>query len=310
MRAKGAILLVGVFCLYWLMYQLVETGLLLPILLIVAVVATMFQVKMNRRVDASPLASKSPHSAPLQTAKATPQALSLEERPPVTPSVLGIRGIDAALDDLPDHLLSRSGSVFYTGKEAFEGQRPLYLLGLNPGGDPQAQLLNTVAKQIQDFRQRSQPWSAYADESWEGARPGTWGMQPRVLHMLQQLGLDPREVPTSNVVFVRTRDEAALKQEKNELLNACWPVHQAVIDSLKVRAIVCFGGTAGRWARDKIGANQLFDSFKETNARGWTSEAHRASDGRLVVTVTHPGRADWRNPAADPTPLIRRALGL
>lgn len=27
------------------------------------------------------------------------------------------------------------GHAFYTGEEGFTGQRPLYLLGLNPGGD-------------------------------------------------------------------------------------------------------------------------------------------------------------------------------
>lgn len=220
------------------------------------------------------------------------------------------RSIEDALDGLSQELLSRSGSVFYSGREAFTGQRPLYLLGLNPGGDPGAQATNTVAKHIHEFRTRRREWSAYADDSWEGAQPGTWGMQPRVLHMLAQLGLDPREVPASNVVFVRTRDEAALKAEKATLLGECWPVHQAVIDSLGVRAIVCFGGTAGRWVRDKTGANQLLDQFKETNGRGWTSEAHRAFDGRVVVTATHPGRADWRNPAADATPLIRRTLSL
>ena len=51
------------------------------------------------------------------------------------------------------------------------------------------------------------------------------------------------------------------------------------------------------------------DTSVEANARGWASETHAASDGRWVVTVTHPGLADWRNPAADPTPLVRAALG-
>jgi hypothetical protein len=216
--------------------------------------------------------------------------------------------IDQMLDRLPTNLLTRSGSVFYTGKEAFAGQRPLYILGLNPGGDPLAQSDETVAKHIAEFRSRVHPWSAYSDESWRGARPGTWGMQPRVLHMLQILGVDPREVPASNVVFARTRDQAALKFEMRGLLDICWPVHQAVIDTLGVRAIICFGVIAGRWVRDKLGANDLVDQFRESNARGWKSEAHCDRTGHVVVTVSHPGRADWRNAAADPTPLIRRVI--
>ena len=71
-------------------------------------------------------------------------------------------------------------------------------------------------------------------------------MQPRILHMLARLKLAPREVPASNLIFVRTSSEAALRQQKAQLIRDCWPVHQAVIDSLNVTALLCFGGTAGR----------------------------------------------------------------
>lgn len=216
--------------------------------------------------------------------------------------------IDEALDRVSPVILPRSGSVFYTGKSAFQSESPLYLLGLNPGGDPQAQRDNTVAKHISEFRGRARPWSAYADDSWEGAPPGTWGMQPRVLHMLAKLRLDPRQVPASNVVFVRSRGESDLRDQKPMLLDECWPVHEAVITTLSVRVVVCFGGTAGRWVRERLEAQEYYDSFRETNARGWASEAHRSAEGKFVVTVTHPGRADWRNPAADPTDLVRQAL--
>lgn len=126
--------------------------------------------------------------------------------------------------------------------------------------------------------------------------------------MLAQLKLDPRQVPASNVVFVRSRNEAALQAEKRHLLTVCWPVHAAVIASLGVRTVVCFGGTAGRWTRERMNANEPIDSYCETNLRGWTSQAHRAPDGRVVATLTHPSRADWTNPDADPTPLVARLL--
>jgi hypothetical protein len=44
--------------------------------------------------------------------------------------------IRSAVDDLPSAVLRRSGSIFYSGKEAFVGRKPLYVLGLNPGGIP------------------------------------------------------------------------------------------------------------------------------------------------------------------------------
>lgn len=209
---------------------------------------------------------------------------------------------------VPPALLDRSGSVFYTGKEAFESRSDLYILGLNPGGSPPRQATEKIRLDIEDWRQLSGPWSAYQDESWEGRAAGTHGMQPRVLHLLSQLGIDARRVPASNVVFVRSSTEAALQAEKRELLDLCWPVHEVVIRTLSVRTVLCFGDTAARWVRERTGADEPVDLFIEQNARGWRSEAHLAPDGLCVIKVTHPGRADWRNPAADPTPLIRRML--
>ena len=216
--------------------------------------------------------------------------------------------IEAALDAIPASLLPRSGSVFYTGRAAFSAPSRVYVLGLNPGGDPVAQAAETIAAHRLKFREGTAWWSEYADESWRGAAPGTWGMQPRVLHMLASLGLDPRAVPASNVVFVRSSTEATLQAEKADLLEACWPVHRAVIDALGVQAVLCFGGTAGRWVREELAAWERVDGYQETNSRRWSSEAHRAGDGRMVLTLTHPGRANWCNPQCDPTPLVLRAL--
>ena len=126
--------------------------------------------------------------------------------------------------------------------------------------------------------------------------------------MLNALGFDPREVPASNVVFVRTSDEAALAAEKGNLLRQCCPVHLAVIDDLNVSTVLCLGGTAGRWTRSLLGADELVGRFVEYNSRGWASEAHISSTGLCVLSLTHPSRADWRNPAADPTPLVREML--
>jgi len=81
--------------------------------------------------------------------------------------------IDQALDRLPSSIGQRSGSVFYTGRSAFERSSDLYILGLNPGGDPYLQSDETVAADIQQFRTQAADWSAYRDESWQGKAPGS-----------------------------------------------------------------------------------------------------------------------------------------
>lgn len=212
----------------------------------------------------------------------------------------------AALVD--PNLNDRSGSVFYSGRGAFAAPSNLYVLGLNPGGSPVAQADETIGRDLDEWHSGPTWWSAYVDESWRNAPPGTWGMQPRIRHMFDQLGLDLRRVPASNVVFVRTNGEAALANEKQSLLSKCWPVHRAVIDALEITTILCLGATSGQWVRSLLGANEPAGRFIESNGRRWTNEAHLGSDGMCVITLTHPGRADWRNPAADPTPLVREML--
>ena len=47
--------------------------------------------------------------------------------------------------NIPSDLQHKSGIVFYSGRIAFSGRRELYILGLNPGGNPTEQANETVA---------------------------------------------------------------------------------------------------------------------------------------------------------------------
>jgi hypothetical protein len=217
--------------------------------------------------------------------------------------------ISEALDSIKVGTSTRS--VFYSGVSAFVKDAPLYILGLNPGGEEG----DTVDISLGAFASQKEDYSAYAEEPWPDEphiKPGTSRMQRSVCHMLTNLKLEPYQVPASNVIFLSSRNEKALK-DKSSLLNQCWPVHQAVIDTLRVRTILCFGKAAGNFVCKKLGANIEIDHYTETNNRRWTSRAHSMSDNPtsddlVVVTVTHPSWADWRNEKADPTPLVKRML--
>ena len=210
---------------------------------------------------------------------------------------------------VPRDLYDVSGEIFHSGRTSFESLSPLYILGLNPGGDPATSTDGTVGSTLEAARTPARHhWSSYSDESWEGRKPGSHRYQRSVLHMLGKCGLDPRDVPSSNTVFVRTTSDARLKATKDELQRACWPVHEKVIAELGVRVVVCFGRTAGWWVRSQLGASEEVDSYQETNGRGWTSRTHAGRNGIQVITLTHPSRASWTNPAADPSELVIRAL--
>ena len=92
------------------------------------------------------------------------------------------------------------------------------------------------------------------------------------------------------------------------MLNLCWPVHQAVIDALGIKVVVCMGNTCGQWVRERTGANLCVDKFVENNARRWQSHLHRSPTNLMVATLTHPSIAAWNSDDADPIGLVERAL--
>lgn len=206
---------------------------------------------------------------------------------------------------IPESMLPLSGKAFYSGRAAFERQSPVYVLGLNPGGAPEAMQDETVGAHPRAvLRTLPHRWSAYADESWKGRAPGTSGLQPRVLHLAKRLGMEPWAMPASNLVFARSVREADFTGSMDDAAEAIWPFHRAATERLGARVVVCFGGAAGAWVQAKLGADQAAGDFVEANNRNWRSYAMRNAAGLAVATLTHPSIANWRDPRTDPTPLV------
>jgi uracil-DNA glycosylase family 4 len=215
----------------------------------------------------------------------------------------------AARAAIPDELLPRSGKVFYSGKNAFSSPAPIYVLGINPGGDPEEHREETVASHTAWITTVAPSnWSAYRDESWMGERPGEYGMQPRLLYMFKTLGLDPGAVPASNLLFVRSRRQGDVAQEVQCFANLCWPFHRYVIETLQPKVVLCLGQTAGKFVCAKVGAHERYATFTEQNKRRWQSNAYCSSAGLKVVVATHPSIADWTASSTDPTALVANAL--
>ena len=210
---------------------------------------------------------------------------------------------------IPKSLLDKSGEVFYSGRRAFGAPSELYILGANPGGTPEGMPDSTVSRHInQVLYDKPANWSAYRDESWHGRAPGKSLMQRGVLHLFKRLQLNPGEVPASELVFLRSRNLSELKGSFEKLASECWPFHQAVIDRLGVKVVVCIGKRAGEFVRRQLNAHEPIDWFSERNRRRWESHSHRSDCGIIVVTLTHASQVDWTNRASDPTWLVIRAL--
>lgn len=210
---------------------------------------------------------------------------------------------------IPESLKSKSGSVFYSGRNAFNSQSDVYILGLNPGGSADEQANETIAWHTEQvLYHKPADWSEYQDERWMGKAPGTHGLQPRVLHLFRQLNYNPQWVPASNLVFLRTAREHDLKGKFEELATASWPFHQNVISRLCIKTVLCFGKKSGQWVCNKLGATTKIGEFVENNKRQWKSSAYANKQQISVIVATHPSIADWCNQATDPTPLIQQVI--
>ena len=220
--------------------------------------------------------------------------------------------IETFAEKIPVELRHRSGKVFYSGRTVFSAPNALYVLGINPGGDPSLHIDETVENHSATvLHLHPSNWSAYRDEKWMRATTGTYGMAPRVLHLFAELGLNPGCVPCSNLVFVRSRREGDIHHDEMTFLaNACWPFHKLVIELLRPRVILCFGKTVGKYVRNMVGTNTLDDEFFEQNNRMWRSQTFTGNGVNRVIVATHPSIADWSNPNTDPTKLIRNAIVL
>ena len=203
---------------------------------------------------------------------------------------------------VPESLLDKPGRVFYSGCNAFASENGLYILGLNSSGDPLS-VTDTVQSNIdQVLHGELDSWSRYE----EGNNP----FHRRMQHLFKRIDTDPKTVPSSNLVFLRSQSAKELGKAKlKRLAEDCWCFHQTVIEELKIKVVVCLGKKTSKFVRGFLNIlDGPADSFIEHNCRQWKSHIYRNSDGPLVVELTHPSTVDWITPSSDPTGLVREAL--
>lgn len=133
-------------------------------------------------------------------------------------------------------LLDQPGIVLYSGAETLVSG-PVYLLGLNPGGDS----ATTLRQSIATARRGN---NAYLDESWNPGghfQPkGQATLQRRVQHLCRFLGLETRKVPASNLAFTRSRRLDGHHGYSDDV-RLCLPVHQIFLRAIQPRMLVTFG---------------------------------------------------------------------
>lgn len=208
---------------------------------------------------------------------------------------------------VPDDLRNRSGRVFYSSPEDFVRRGTLYFLGLNPGGDPEIRRDETIEKNLSSAREgRLDGRSLYVDDDARSPRPSRKRFEKRIRHLFGFLRVKPEQVPSSNVIFVRTRDGASLRSEEKNLSERCWRFHEEAMRNVQPRAVVCMGTQAGEIIRKRMGfEGRPTCAFVEDNRREWQSRLWLADGKPMLFALTHPSVADWTARRTDPSSWVR-----
>jgi len=135
-------------------------------------------------------------------------------------------------------VLGESGSILYSSHETLIAG-DVYVLGFNPGGDGG----NPVELSIDSMLTNTT--NAYLDESWKNHN-GTWDngaapLQKRIQWLLEGIGLNPRNVCASNLIFLQSRAAQGINYS---LAEKCWPVHEAILNIVKPKLIIAFGNSS------------------------------------------------------------------
>lgn len=141
----------------------------------------------------------------------------------------------AALQSLPLEMQGASSRFLYScGATLAPGK--YYLLGYNPGGNPD------VIKQ--PFHSEAVTWennttNTYLDEKWQkGEFEGQAPYQLNVQALCRAVGVDVRKVCATNWFFVRSLSAAQLKGCTPEMF---FPVHSAIIEIVQPEVVFAVG---------------------------------------------------------------------
>jgi hypothetical protein len=186
-------------------------------------------------------------------------------------------------------ILDKSGGVFYSDASSIRPS-PIYLLGLNPGGAPEHQPNATVRASLEAFP--SKKINDYLDDDW-ASRDKSWGkgqapLQKRVTWLLEQLKQNPRSVPSSNLIFIRSDNSSHLAY--HELADLCWKLHDRVLNIVSPKLLLVFG------VGSKSPYNYLYNRYKPSNEQlfpsghgNWVCRSFR-TDNFTVIGLPHLSR--------------------
>lgn len=190
-------------------------------------------------------------------------------------------------------LLSAPGAVLYSAERTLTSG-PLYLLGLNPGGEGSSTLADSI-------RASKVGHNCYLDEQWApGGRlqpKGQATLQRRIQDLCRRMGRDTRLVPASNLAFTRSV-RVGTHHNFDAAVQQSMPVHQLFLEAIEPDFLMTFGSIKNF---AKIGTIAELEGVSAEHA-SW--RAHRGKvliNGRAIRFGNIPHMSLW---ASDKRPEV------
>jgi hypothetical protein len=221
--------------------------------------------------------------------------------------------------NVPDQIISevirrlgddakRPGSVLYNGWNTLCPNRGLYIMGFNPGGNPD-QINRSVKDSLHDHKLMGD-FSSYQDQCWynkcqeDCKKEGHCGHklhQKRVRSLAKILGCDNiRDVFAANAIFIRSEKQNDLDEQKR-LFDNCWPIHQMFLSIVQPATILCLGNgeesSSFSLLRQKLAPSKMHQGPVKA-FMGEILLPDRSSIRSRVIGVRHPSYP-WFNPVKD-----------
>lgn len=196
--------------------------------------------------------------------------------------------VKEAKKDLKE-ILSCSGSILYSSADTLKQNGPVYLLGINPGGNPETHKDDTIEKSLDEL-------PAKKDNNYLDDKDWNSDLQSRVCWLLENLGLETREVCASNLIFKRSQSKEDIEPKFNEYADICWPVHDKILKMVNPKLIIAVGNewnnpensykSSYGYLRDKLGCNdeKVCDAGQSPTYK-WKS--FKSNSGIVVVGLPH-----------------------
>ncbi|SDD88133.1 hypothetical protein SAMN05444678_1302 [Sphingomonas sp. YR710] len=135
-------------------------------------------------------------------------------------------------------MLNCPGAVLYSSYDTL-APCPMYILGLNPGGDDSVK--STIADNIFASRRGN---NSYLDEEWSRngrlQKRGQAVLQRRMQNVASLVGINLRHIPATNLAFTRSRNIAG-HLDFHGAVELCKPVHEIFLSAVQPKLLFTFG---------------------------------------------------------------------